>query len=125
MAAGVVIFAVCIAEPAFRKSPDGSLAATLRRRFASIAWISLAFCVLSAASWFVLTAASMSGQPPAQIYAQDVLWTVASQTDFGNDWLVRLALACGLAGTFVPLFSASGSASPWFKTAAVILKSMG
>ncbi len=120
MAAGVVIFAVCIAEPAFRKSPDGSLAATLRRRFASIAWISLAFCVLSAASWFVLTAASMSGQPPAQIYAQDVLWTVASQTDFGNDWLVRLALACGLAGTFVPLFSASGSASPWFKTAAVI-----
>ena len=63
----------------------------------------------------------MSGQPPAQIYAQDALWTVLSQTDFGNDWFVRLVAACALAATFVPLLSANGAASPWLKSAAAIL----
>jgi len=121
MAAGIVLFDVCVAEPAFRKSPSSLLAAALRRRFAWIAWISLALCVLSGAAWFVLTAASMSGQPLAQIYAQDALWTVLLQTDFGNDWFVRLVAVCALAGTFVPLLSASGAASPWLKTAAAIL----
>ena len=120
MAAGIAFFAVWIAEPALRKSPDGDLAAALWRRLAWIAWVSLALCLLSGAAWFLLTAASMSGQPLAQIYAQDVLWTVLSQTVFGNDWLVRLVLACGLAATFVPLLSARGSASPWLKIAAAV-----
>lgn len=119
LAAGIVFFAVGVAEPALREAPNGLLAAALRRRFASIAWISLALCVLSGASWFVLTAASMSGQPLTQIYAQDVLWTVLSRTDFGNDWFARLVFACALAGTFVPLLSAKGSASPPLKAAAV------
>ena len=121
MAAGIACFAVCIAEPAFRKSPSSLLAATLRRRFAWIAWMSLALCVLSGASWFVLTAASMSGQPLAQIYAQDVLWTVLSQTDFGNDWFARLVFAVVLAAVFVPLLSAKRPASLWLKAAAVLL----
>jgi putative copper resistance protein D len=120
MAAGIAFFAACIAEPVFRKSPSAALAAALRRRFAWFAWISLAFCVLSGASWLVLTAASMSGQPLAQVYAQDVLWTVLSQTDFGNDWFARLVFACVLAGTFVSLLSAKRSASPWLKAAAVV-----
>jgi putative copper resistance protein D len=120
-AAGVAFFAVCIAEPAFGKSSSAALAATLRRRLAWIAWISLSLCVLSGASWFVLTAASMSGQALAQIYANDVLWTVLTQTDFGNDWFARLVLICVLAGAFVPLFSANGSASTWLKAAAVAL----
>ena len=94
MAAGIAFFAVCIAEPAFRKSSGDLLVTTLRRRFAWIGWISLALCVLSGASWFVLTATSMSGQALAQIYTNDVLWTVLTQTDFGNDWLARLVLVC-------------------------------
>ncbi len=121
VAAGIVFFAVCIAEPALRKSPDGVLAATLRRQFAWIAWISLTFCLLSGASWLILTAASMSGQPLGQIYAQDVLWTVLSQTDFGNDWSFRLMVACALAATFVPLLARKRPPSPWLKTAAVVL----
>ena len=118
--AGIVFFAVSIAEPALRRSPDGARTATLRRRFAWIAWVSLAFLVLSGASWFVSTAASMSGQPLSQIYAQGVLWTVLSRTDFGNDWLVRLVVACALAATFVPLFSRNGANAPWLKIAAVV-----
>jgi copper resistance protein D len=116
--AGVAFFAVCIAEPAFRGSSSGAGAATLRHRLAWLAWISLALCLLSGASWFVLTAASMSGQPLAQVYAQGILWTVLLQTDFGNDWLARIVFACGLATAFVPLLSTNGSASRWIAAVA-------
>jgi copper resistance protein D len=55
------------------------------------------------------------------VYAHDVLWTVLSQTDFGNDWLVRLILACGLAGVSIAFLSARGTKSAWLKSAAMIL----
>jgi copper resistance protein D len=119
--AGIVFFVVFIAEPAFRKAPnDTRVAVTLRCRLAWIFWISLALCLLSGAAWLVLTAASMSGQPLADVYAQGVLWTVLSQTDFGNDWLARLVFACILAGVSVPLLSARGTKSIWLKAAAVV-----
>jgi putative copper resistance protein D len=119
--AGIGIFVIFIAEPAFSKlKNDTHLAATLRRRFAWIAWISLALFLLSGASWLVLTAASMSGQPLPEVYSQDVLWTVLSQTDFGNDWLVRFVVACVLAGLFVSVLSARGAKSGSLKAATVI-----
>ncbi len=121
-AAGAVFFLVFIAEPAFRKAPVGApMIASLRFRLASVAWISLVLAVLSGAAWLFLTAASMSGQPVADVYPQGVLWTVLSQTDFGNDWLARCVLACLLAGAFVPLFSSTGARSHGLKAAAVIL----
>ena len=58
-----------------------------------IAWIGLALAVLSGAAWFVLVAQSMSDQPLADVFSEDMLWTVLSETDFGHDWLARLALA--------------------------------
>ncbi len=121
-AAGTVFFVVFIAEPAFRKAPDGArLIASLRSRLGWIAWISLGLAVLSGAAWLVLTAASMSGQPVADVYSQGVVWIVLSQTEFGNDWLARLVIACLLAAVFVPLFSSTGAQSLRLKTAAVIL----
>jgi copper resistance protein D len=119
---GAVFFLVSIAEPAFRKAPNGThFIARLRSRLAWIAWIGLAFAVLSGVAWLFQTAASMSGQPVNQVLSQGVLWIVASQTDFGNDWLARLVFACVLAGAFVPLFSSTGARSLWLKAAAVIL----
>jgi copper resistance protein D len=121
MVAGIVFFVVFIAEPAFRKaSKDARVAAPLRRRLAWIAWICLALCLLSGATWLLFTAASMSGQPLPEVYAQDVLWTVLTQTDFGNDWLARLVCGCILAVLCVRLLSASGTKSVWLKGAAVI-----
>lgn len=118
MVAGITFFVVLIAEPAFRKAPnDTRLAAALRHRLAWIAWISVALSLLSGAAWLVLTAASMSGQPLADVYSQGVLWTVLSQTDFGNDWLARLVFACVLAGLFVPLLSRRGARSFLLKAA--------
>lgn len=121
MAAGVVFFVVLIAEPAFRKAPtDSKIAAALRLSLARIAWISIAFCVVSGVTWLVLATASMSGQPVADVYAQGTLWTVLSQTDFGNDWLARSVFVCVLAGLFIPLLSPAGAKPPWLKAAALI-----
>jgi copper resistance protein D len=120
LVAGIAFFIVFIAEPAFRKAPkETAVAAPLRRRLAWIVWISLALCLLSGATWLLFTAASMSGQPLPEVYANGVLWTVLSQTDFGNDWLVRFVCGCILAVLCVPLLSAPGIKSFWLKAAAV------
>jgi copper resistance protein D len=124
-AAGVVFFVVFIAEPAFRKAPDGArMIISLRSWFAWIAWISLALSVMSGAAWLVLTAASMSGQTLSGVFSQGVLWTVLSRTDFGNDWLARFVLACVLAGTFLPLLSRPGAQSTRLKAAAVVFAAL-
>jgi copper resistance protein D len=121
LAAGIVFFVAFVAEPALRKAANDTLALTLFARLRWIAWFSFAVALVSGAAWFVLTAASMSGQSIANVYSHDVLWTVLSQTEFGNDWLARLTLACGLAGVSVGYLSARGIKSTWLKAAAVIL----
>jgi putative copper resistance protein D len=122
MAAGIVFFVAFVAEPALRKiASDAPLARALFARLRWIAWLSLAFALVSGVAWLMLTAASMSGQSVADVFAQDVLWTVLSQTDFGNDWLLRFVLACALAGVFIPLLSPQGAKSAWLKAVAVIL----
>lgn len=119
--AGVVFFVVLIAEPAFDKAPTGSkIAAAFRLSLARIAWISIAFAVLSGLTWLVLVSASMSGQPVADVYTQGTLLTVLAQTDFGNDWLARSVFVGVLAGLLVPLLSGAGAKPLWLKAAAVI-----
>jgi putative copper resistance protein D len=121
VAAGVVFFVAFVAEAAFRNAGNDAIARALFARLRWVAWLSLAFAVVSGAVWLVLTAASMSGQSVADVYSQDVLWTVLSQTDFGNDWLVRFVLACTLAGVCIPFLSVQGAKSAWLKAAAVFL----
>jgi copper resistance protein D len=121
MAAGIVFFAAFVAEPALGKTANDTLALAFFVRLRWIAWFSFPFALISGAAWFILTAASMSGQSVANVYAHDVLWTVLSKTNFGNDWLVRLILACALAGVSVAFLSVQGVKSAWLKAAAVIL----
>ena len=120
MAAGVVFFAVGIAAPALRHN-GGARAAAFRSRLAVIGWCSLSLCVLSGTAWLVLTAAAMSGVPLGRVFSEGVLWTVLRRTDFGNDWLARLALAGLLGGAFVPLLSRKPDAPRWIAAAAVAL----
>jgi putative copper resistance protein D len=120
MAAGVVFFIVFVAAPAFRAaSDDARVRAALWPRLAFIAWFGLVLAVGSGAVWLVLTAASMSGELPAEVFSGGVLGTVLSQTQFGLAWTARLILACILAATFVPLLSARESKS-WIGAAAAI-----
>ncbi len=122
MASGIVFFAVLVADPALRKAQhETAMAATLRSRLAWIAWISLALAGLSGATWLLLTASSMSGQAVADVLSQDVLWTVLSQTDFGNDWLARAGMLCLLAAVVLPLLSAKRTSSGWLKAAGILL----
>lgn len=122
LAAGAVFFLVFIAEPAFRNASDATRVATFTRcRLAWIAWVSLALAVISGAAWLVVTAAAMSGRSIANVFSDGVLWTVLSQTGFGNDWLARFALACLLAGSFAPLFCMQRIKSVWFKAVMVLL----
>lgn len=121
-AAGVVFFIVFIAEPAFRQAAEHShLAIAFRTRLAWIAWASLVIALLSAVPWLVIVAASMSGQPLGELYAQGVLATVLTQTDFGHDWLVRTVLGCALGGVLVHFLSVKGAGPRALQTAAAIL----
>jgi putative copper resistance protein D len=122
MTAGVVFFIAAIAEPAFRDGKnDTRLALTVRVRLAWIAWISLILAVLSGTAWLVLTAQSMSGEALADVFSQGVLWTVLTQTTFGNYWLLRFVVACALAGVFVPFLRAQNLKPNWLKATAIIL----
>ena len=120
--AGVVFFVVCVSEPAFRGAKDDAPGAfAVRIRLAWMAWIGLFIALLSGAFWLVLTAESMSGQPLAGLASQGVLWTVLTQTEFGNDWQLRFVVACLLGGLFVHFLSAKGVTSLWLKTVTVLL----
>ena len=122
LATGIVFFAVFVAGPALRDSAiDPRLAEKLRSRLAVIGGTALVFCVISGAGWLVLTAASMSGQPVAEVFSQDVLGIVLLRTDFGNDWIVRSALACALAALLAPVLSARGGKWAALRIAAVIV----
>ena len=122
LAAGVVLFAVFVATPAWRGAAANSgVAINVRRWLAAFAWISLALAMISGAVWLVLTAAAMSDLPTAQVFGDGVLWTVLSQTTFGRDWLIRLVLACALAATLPVLLSPRDRKTHWIEAAAAIL----
>ena len=120
--AGVVLFIVLIAEPAFHQAKaDPRIAVAFRARLAWIAWSSLVVALVSAVPWLVIVAESMSGQPLGELYAQGVLGTVLTQTDFGADWLLRVVLACALGGLFVHFLSFKRVASPAVQATTAIL----
>jgi copper resistance protein D len=120
--AGAVLFIAFIGEPALRKAKDATrVTAAVRARLAWIVWIGLVVSLLSGVAWLVLTAEAMSGQPLGSLASQGVLWTVLTQTEFGNDWLLRFVLACVLGGLFVHVLSVKGATSSVLTAVTVIL----
>ena len=121
LVAGVVLFTVFIAAPAWRgAASNGAVAIKVRARLAVMAWIGLALAAIAGAVWLVLTAAAMSGLPTAQVLGDGVLWTVLSQTTFGRAWLIRFVLACALAATLPALLSPRDRKSPRLEITAAI-----
>jgi copper resistance protein D len=122
LVAGVVLFAIFVAAPAWRGAAgNDAVAIKVRIRLAVIAWIGLALAAIAGVAWLVLTAAGMSGLPTAQVFGDSVLWTVLSQTTFGRTWLVRFAIACALAATLPALLSPRDRQSPRLEITAAIL----
>ncbi len=118
--AGVAWFFVLVAGPAFRTA-DMGMPRAVRRQLAWIGFIGLLVTVLSGAAWLLLVAQSMSERPLADVLSEGIFWTVLSETTFGRDWLLRLVLACLLAGLFLRLTTAKNDASFWIKLAVVAL----
>jgi putative copper resistance protein D len=122
LVAGVVLFAVFIAAPAWRGAAgNGAVAIKVRARLGVVAWIGLTLAAIAGVAWLVLTAAGMSGLPATQVFSDGVLWTVLSQTTFGRAWLVRFVVACALAATLPTLLSTRDRKSPRLEITAAIL----
>jgi putative copper resistance protein D len=93
LAAGTVAFAVLVANPAASAANGPPVGfAGLRRRWIRLTWIALAVAVLSGAVWLVLLASDILGAPISDVLRGGV-WTVLTETRFGQVWSARLGLA--------------------------------
>lgn len=123
VAAGVVIFEVVVAAPAFAVAAamlDPGLE-RLRRRWHWAAWASLTVATISAAIWLVLLAADIYTAPVTEVWRAGGIWTVVSETRFGQVSLARLAAAALLAAS-LPLVTRDTGHRLW-STAAIVLAS--
>jgi putative copper resistance protein D len=91
---GVFAFERLVLGPAFRQAGVAAQSALgLRRRLGWLAWASLLLGLVSGAAWLAAVAANMSGNPFGIPLYRDVIPVVLTRTQFGEDWLLRLALA--------------------------------
>ena len=114
IAAGVVIFEVVVAAPAFAAAaaaPDQAIE-RLRSRWSWLVWASLAVAAVSGAIWLVLLAGDIYAAPIADVWRDGGVWTVASETRFGQVLLVRLAAAVLLAAS-LPMLRRSADRGLW------------
>ena len=121
VAAGVVIFEIVVAAPAFAVGA-GMLDPEIRRlrnRWAWLVWASLAVAAVSGAIWLALLAGDIYAAPIADVWRDGGLWTVVSETRFGQVSLVRLAAAALLAAS-MPMLSRTADRGPW-RAGAVVL----
>ena len=99
MASGIVLCRFFVAEPAFGLT-DGDLSpatARLPARWSRVVWVFLAVAVLSGAAWLALLARDIYDAPIGEVWSNGGIWTVATQTRFGQISLIRLGLAVLLA----------------------------
>lgn len=88
LAAGTVAFVALVAEPKAERA---------HRRLMALTWAALAFAVLSGLAWLLLVAASVLDSPVLQVLREGSLWSVLTETRFGQVWVLRFVLALLLA----------------------------
>lgn len=113
-ATGLVFFRFFVAEPAFNIASDELSAAAqrLRSQWSWMVWISLVVAMTSAAAWLVLLAADIYGAPIIEVCLHGGLLTVATETRFGQIWLIRLGMASVVALSLaVPMTSVARAGS--------------
>jgi putative copper resistance protein D len=114
MAAGAVIFEFAVAAPALALAGVATHGAAerLRIRWTRIMWASLTVAVLSGAVWLLLLAADIYGAPIEELWSSGGIWTVATQTRFGQVWAARFAAAVLLAGS-ISMWRVTAERRPW------------
>jgi len=111
---GTFIFWVLISGPAFRHAEAvQGLQVRLDRRLLTLAWSSLLVALTSGAAWLVIVASQMSAMPLNAVLQSGVVKIVLTQTRFGEDWLVRAALAVAIAGCLAVQSHTRSRLSAW------------
>ena len=111
---GVFAFEGLVAGPAFRQSGSAPAnAAELHSRLDWLAWASLALALVSGAAWLVAVAAGMSGKPMSVALLQGAVPVVLIRTRFGEDWVLRFALAVLLGLCLLGQRRRAGGALRW------------
>jgi len=95
--AGAILFRVFIAAPAFRANYGGPLAAGGPIAQTRTIWAALVVAMISGAAWLMFLAGEIGGAPMADALSEGMVWVVLTQTQFGDDWILRLAMASLLA----------------------------
>lgn len=121
---GVFAFECFVVSPALHQSGAAEIAAGLRRRFRWLTWGSLVLAIGSGAAWLVAVAARMSGKPLADALSSGVVTLVLTRTQFGQIWLLRLALAVLLGICFVARHRRRGWTSGAIEWAGLALSSL-
>jgi putative copper resistance protein D len=100
--AGTIFFRHIIAGPALRSEREAPALVRFSLRLDALAAVMLAVALVSGAAWLILESAAISGLPLAEVYAQNVAWTVLTETRFGQVCAIRGVLAILLAAFLFP-----------------------
>jgi putative copper resistance protein D len=95
--AGTAVFGALVVGLVPQNAREDPQLAAWRRQTAGIAWASLATTVLSGAAWLVVLAADIGGRTLHDVFADDIVRRVLTETRFGFVWSVRFFLALLLA----------------------------
>ena len=95
--AGTAVFGALVVGLVPQHAREDPQLAAWRRQTAGIAWASLATAVLSGAAWLVVLAADIGGRTLHDVFADDIVQRVVTETRFGFVWSVRFFLALLLA----------------------------
>ena len=97
---GEFLFLLVIALPALRIAQTRRTDPDPQRRLVRGAFLWFALAVASGAGWLVAQAASMSGSTFIGALQSETLVAVLTKTQFGRVWMVRGAMAIGMALAF-------------------------
>jgi copper resistance protein D len=97
---GAIFFQIFVADPALRGATVQSLSnlAAFHKLLNRILWINLAVALDSWAAWFLVVCASIADKPILDVFSDDIVWTVLTETQFGLVWIARSFLSLSLAG---------------------------
>lgn len=107
---GELVFALCVAGPAFGFARIGVAGDPFGRRFLAVARLCLVASVVSGGAWFAVAAAGMSGMPIEEAMTRDTLDLILGTTLFGRVCAERAGIAIALAAVLVALGRSSDDA---------------
>jgi putative copper resistance protein D len=94
---GILLFRLLVAAPALHLTGEEVPGAeALHRRLARILWINLAVAIASGAAWLLALSAEIAGGGWTEVIADNIPWTILTQTRFGHAWTARLIVAAAI-----------------------------